>query len=94
MLHVTRAGKTFSRSWLVEPVEHLRDVRTVLLVKFQLLERMGQSPVPLAMRQQEAFAPLIAAITAEPPIDVVGQWRVEHAQAVDRFLEGVIEASR
>ena len=93
LLHPSRAGRAANRSWLAEPVEHLRDVRTVLLVKFQLLERMGKSPEPLAVRQREVFAPLIAAITAEAPTDVVGSWRIEHANAVARFLDQVIEAS-
>ena len=71
-------------------MEHLRDVRTVLLLKFQLLERMGESLVPLATRQRDAFAPLIAALTSVPPSDVVGTWRLEHALAIGRFLDSII----
>ncbi len=90
LLHPTRTGRAATRSWIAEPVEHLRDVRTVLLLKFQLLERMGESLVPLATRQRDAFAPLIAALTSVPPSDVVGTWRLEHALAIGRFLDSII----
>jgi len=90
LLHATRTGRAATRVWIAEPVAHLRDVRTALLLKFQMLERMGESLVPLALCQREAFAPRIEALTADLPADVVGRWRVEHARAVEELLDAII----
>ena len=89
VLAATRRGTAAARRWLDQPVGHLRDVRTELLLKFAILERGGRSAAPLAERQLTAFAPLIATIRAERSVDIVGQWRAEHALAVERFLVGV-----
>ena len=69
-------------------------MRTELLLKFSILERMGNPLEPLAIAQQEWFAPIIASITEETSADVVSIWRREHAQAVAKFLEQVIGAGR
>ncbi len=90
LLQPTRSGRAATRRWLAEPVRHLRDVRTELLLKFSILERMGLSRTPLALAQQEWFAPIIASITEGTATDVVSIWRREHAQAVAEFLDHVI----
>ena len=41
ILAATPAGRRLARKWLDTPVEHLRDVRTELLVKLLLRERAG-----------------------------------------------------
>ncbi len=94
LLQPSRTGRAATRRWLAEPVGHLRDVRTELLLKFSILERMGSPLEPLAIAQQERFAPIIASITEETSADVVSIWRREHAQAVAKFLEQVIGAGR
>ena len=93
LLEPTRRGRSDTRRWLAEPVGHLRDVRTELLIKFRILERMGESLVPLALAQRALFEPMIAAITQDATDDVVSRWRRQHAQAVAEFLDEVIEAA-
>ncbi|MBU6329004.1 MAG: PadR family transcriptional regulator [Acidobacteria bacterium] len=103
LLAPTRRGRAATRRWLAAPVEHLRDVRTVLLLKFRLLERMGSPLAPLARAQRDRFAPMVTSIietdpadeaaddASADPADVVTLWRREHARAVVRFLEHVID---
>jgi PadR family transcriptional regulator AphA len=93
LLEPSRRGRSDTRRWLAEPVGHLRDVRTELLIKFRILERMGESLVPLALAQRELFEPVITAITEATTDDVVARWRRQHAQAVAEFLDEVIEAA-
>lgn len=93
LLVPTRRGRDAARDWLAEPVEHLRDVRTQLLLKFRILERMGESLEPLARAQRRMFEPMIEAISASTADDVVSRWRREHARAVADFLDAVIVAS-
>ncbi len=93
LLEPSRRGRSDTRRWLAEPVGHLRDVRTELLLKFRILERMDESLVPLALAQRELFEPVITAITEATTDDVVARWRRQHAQAVAEFLDEVIEAA-
>jgi len=94
LLQPTRIGRAATRRWLAAPVSHLRDVRTELLLKFSILERMGHPCAPLAVAQQAWFAPIIASITEGTASDVVSIWRREHAQAVAEFLDQVIGAGQ
>lgn len=94
LLQPTPAGRRTTERWLAEPVAHLRDVRTELLLKFCILERIGASRVTLAELQRDRFAPLVAAIGESTSDDVVALWRREHARAVMRFLDDVIGAAR
>ena len=83
---ITPAGRRALARWLAAPVEHLRDVRSELLVKLLLLEQAGRSPAPLVAAQRTAFrAPLRAALEA-PGTDAVTRWRRAQAEAVERFL--------
>jgi hypothetical protein len=93
-VEATDVGRAATRRWLAEPVRHLRDVRTELLLKFSILERMGYPCAPLAVAQQAWFAPIIASITEGTASDVVSIWRREHAQAVAEFLDQVIGAGQ
>jgi PadR family transcriptional regulator AphA len=84
----TPAGRRVARRWLDQPVEHLRDVRTELLVKLSLRERAGLDRASLIAAQQEQFAPTIDALTStHPDDDLVDVWRRESARAVRRFLD-------
>ena len=58
-LAATAAGRRTATRWLDTPVQHLRDVRTELLVKLTLRERAGLDNTELLAAQQEVFAPAI-----------------------------------
>jgi len=95
LLAVTAAGRRVHQAWLEEPVEHLRDVRTELLLKLVLRERAGLDVAPLLERQREAFAERIEALTeGSSAPDLVALWRRESARAVRRFLDAATAGAR
>ena len=92
LLTATAAGRRMARQWLDSPVEHLRDVRTELLVKLCLRDRVGLDATDLLVRQRERFEPVIEALTSADEGDsVVALWRRESASAVRRFLDRALE---
>ena len=48
-------------------MEHVRDVRSHLLLKLALLDRAGRDPTDLIRRQRAALEPIAEAIKAERP---------------------------
>lgn len=90
MLAATAAGRRHVRRWMSEPVAHLRDVRTELLVKIVLTERVGGDTRALLTAQRDGVAAIVAAqraAGAAPEADAVARWRAVSADAVERFLE-------
>jgi PadR family transcriptional regulator AphA len=88
----TAAGRRTTSRWLDAPVEHLRDVRTELLVKLFLRQRAGLDNTALLVAQQQQFAPRIDALTtAGADDDLVDLWRRESARAVRRFLDEALQ---
>jgi DNA-binding PadR family transcriptional regulator len=90
VVRVTRRGRDALRRWLDEPVDHVREVRSELLVKLALLARAGRPHDRLIERQLERLAPVFAAVTPRPRGEgfegVLATWRREQALAVQRFL--------
>lgn len=90
VVRVTRRGRDALRRWLDEPVDHVREVRSELLVKLALLARAGRPHDRLIERQLERLAPVFAAVTRRSRADgfenVRATWRREQALAVQRFL--------
>ena len=95
LLRATAAGRRTATVWLASPVEHLRDVRSELLLKLALRERSGLSKDELLRAQRDRFAPGIESLTAhaDDAGDAVARWRAESARAVRRFLDGELYAS-
>jgi PadR family transcriptional regulator AphA len=84
----TPAGREALTDWLVTPVDHLRDVRSALLLKLVLAGRLGVDAAPLVTAQQARFAAALAALAGRPPAgDAVGLWRHHSAAAVAAFLD-------
>jgi len=82
----TAQGKRLSAAWLNQPVEHLRDVRTELVVKVMLRQRSGLDIKSFIDVQREAFAPVLSAIESTRASTPVDMWRAESASAVKRYL--------
>ncbi|HEY7440073.1 MAG TPA: PadR family transcriptional regulator [Acidimicrobiia bacterium] len=86
----TARGRREHEHWLTTPIEHLRDVRTELLLKLVFGERERRNPRSLLRAQKQAFQPIFVALekaAAAPGADVVDHWRLESAAAVQRFLD-------
>lgn len=87
ILRATAAGKRASLQWLDTPAEHLRDLRTELLLKLTLRQRAGLPIEPLLDAQERALEPALDALAHRSTgNDVVALWRQENARAVRRFL--------
>jgi PadR family transcriptional regulator AphA len=85
----TTRGRRLARAWLRRPVRHPRDMRTEFLLKLAL----GAPSAPLARAQLDAFAPVVAGLqrsAAAEPDDVVARWRLESAEATNRFLRSLL----
>jgi DNA-binding PadR family transcriptional regulator len=84
----TNAGRRALRRWRRSPVDHLRDVRPVLILKLLLTVRADLDPGPLLRAQQQTFAdtrPEVGSDASGPAL-VVEVWRDELRCAVDRTL--------
>lgn len=86
LLDVSERGRSANAEWLDAPVVLPKDVRTELLVKFALRDRVGLPLEPLAQNQRSLFAPLLSGATPTANTDFVALWRSEHLLAIDRFL--------
>lgn len=89
---ITPTGERLLRHWLSEPVDHVRDVRSLLLLKLLLLDRAGLDPAPLLHAQRVKLAPLLEGLeafraTTEGFDRVLADWRVTSCRATLQFLD-------
>jgi PadR family transcriptional regulator AphA len=94
LLAVTMSGRAQFRTWLATPTEHLRDMRSELLLKIVLADGCGVELGPMLLRQREHVSAIATALeVAAVDGDVVGMWRSESAHAALRFLDRMIGAT-
>jgi len=91
-VEATSRGNRMLRSWLTEPVEHVRDVRSLLMLKLLFIARSQLDPQPLLDAQKKQMVPVAAALearvrSAEGFERTLAQWRLESTRAVLRFLD-------
>lgn len=90
----TPEGRERSREWLHTPVEHVREMRSALLLKLALIGRAGDDPSDLLRRQRAVLEPIAEAI-AERQAGSAGfdtvllAWRQSTVQAALGFLDAV-----
>ena len=95
VLEATTRGKRAVTRWLRQPVAHIRDARSELLLKLLFLTRRGASLEPLLLGQREQFAELAASLTRAAD-EAAGfdrallLWRRENATAAVRFVETLL----
>jgi PadR family transcriptional regulator AphA len=91
ILMATRSGRAALRRWLRTEVEHLRDLRSELLLKLVLSDQCEVDVTAMIGAQRDHIAALAAAL--EPGVDggagpdVVALWRHEASDAALRFLD-------
>jgi DNA-binding PadR family transcriptional regulator len=87
------AGRRAVTRWLTTSVQHVRDLRSHLLMKLALLDRLAENPAPLLARQRAALEPITEGLThAEPDDDfdrVLLAWRRASAAAAIAFLDDI-----
>jgi DNA-binding PadR family transcriptional regulator len=94
IVRVTARGRRAAQVWLDEPVAHLRDVRTELLVKLVLRSRVGLPNASLLDAQRDRLAGAIETLAHGPGGDPVALWRRENARAISQFLDAAARAER
>ena len=92
----TRRGRAALRAWLTTPVDHLRDVRSALLLKLALTDRLGLDRGALVAAQRRALSDRLEELAQPPddPADVATLWRHHSANAVAQFLASLGEPGR
>lgn len=91
---VTDAGRDAVDAWLAEPVRHVRELRSHLLMKLALLDRRGLPIGPLVDAQRAALEPVLDAVAAERAradgFDaVLLSWRHGNVVAAMEFLKEI-----
>jgi PadR family transcriptional regulator AphA len=95
LLTPTAPGREALRAWLIEPVEHLRDFRSLFMLKLAFLSRCGAEPGELLAAQRRRLEPIVAALEARSQRGdgfdrALVAWRLESALAAMRFLDRLI----
>ena len=95
VLKVTPAGRRAVAGWLAEPVEHVRDARSLLMLKLLFLARGGGDPAPLLHAQRARFAELAERLTeavdgADGFDRTLALWRLESTAAALRFVDTML----
>lgn len=91
------AGRSAARRWLRTPVDHVRDIRSQLLLKLALLDRAGEDPADLLRMQRKVLEPIVRAMEAKS--DGTGfeatliAWRKATALAALDFIDAVSDAA-
>ena len=95
---VTPPGAAAVAHWLDTPVQHIREVRSHLLLKLALLDRAGGDPTGLLARQKATLEPIADAIKAESPGSAgfdatLLAWRRATTAATMNFLDDLTRAT-
>jgi DNA-binding PadR family transcriptional regulator len=94
-LQATSGGRQAAGEWLHRPAGHARDIRSELLLKMALLDRVGADPEDLVRAQRRQLAPIADALAGQIPATagfdlVLLQWRYESVSATLRFLDALL----
>ncbi len=93
---LTPSGRRALDDWLSSPVEHVRDIRSMLLLKLALLDRSGAGNAELLESQRRSLEPQIASLTSlrDQAVGferVLAEWRLTSSQATLSFLRTIAE---
>jgi DNA-binding PadR family transcriptional regulator len=93
LLRASAAGRRAVAAWLAEPVAHVRELRSALLLKLLFDDRGSLDARPLLAAQLTGLAPTVAALEAPAERDhgfeaTLRAFRLETALAGLRFVEG------
>ncbi len=94
ILAATRAGRAQLRKWLATPVNHLRDLRSELLLKLIIAEICAIDVAQMLEKQHALITDLAEAVSGQierEPGDVVALWRAESSEAALRFLDRLLQ---
>lgn len=88
VLGATRPGRTQFARWVRTPVDHVRDLRSELLLKIVLAADNDIDISDMLVAQRSHIGSVVAALErSDDGGDVVRLWRLEAAAAAARFLD-------
>jgi DNA-binding PadR family transcriptional regulator len=95
VLEATPNGKRAVARWLRQPIAHVRDARSLLMLKLLFLTRRAADLEPLLSVQREQFVKLAERLTtaadeAEGFDRALLLWRLESTTAAMRFVETLL----
>jgi DNA-binding PadR family transcriptional regulator len=95
IFRATSAGHEAVGLWLAEPVEHVREGRSLLLLKLVFAQRNCIDPTPMLLVQREAIEEAIASLderirSSAGSDAILLRFRLESSRAVERFIDGVL----
>jgi DNA-binding PadR family transcriptional regulator len=99
LFKATPEGRERLSSWLAEPVDHIRDVRSLFLLKLVLLERAGLDPRPLLEAQRAVTLAALAALESRlrrsvGTEQVFVRFRLETTGSVLHFIDSMLQDVR
>lgn len=88
----TREGERVLGGWLARPVEHLRDIRSELMLKLALLASDHRREDLLLQSQLSLLGPITKGLAEKADLAAgfertLAIWRLESARTVIRFIE-------
>jgi PadR family transcriptional regulator AphA len=98
----TPKGRSIARRWLSEPVDHVREIRSLFLLKVVLTKRLGLDIERLLVAQRALLTPLVAFLearlddvdpTTEPAEETVLYFRLEMAKTTVGFIDHLLDAA-
>ena len=97
ILRPTPVGREALMSWLAEPVDHVRDVRSLLLLKLVFADRLAVDARPMLAAQHDANAASVAALEERMARSrgterILLRFRLESTRGVLRFIESMLAA--
>jgi DNA-binding PadR family transcriptional regulator len=95
VLTTTTRGKRLVAAWLAEPVEHVRDARSFLMLKLAFLDRAKRDPAPLLRGQRMGLVNVEDALAERAAASdgfeqTLALWRLESTRALIRFIDAVL----
>lgn len=95
LLEPTDQGRAELAAWLQRPLEHVRELRTELMLKLLFHDRTGSDAGPLLRAQRDRLETIVAALDGQAARAggferTLVLWRREAALAALRFVEGAL----
>ncbi|CAB4686359.1 MAG: PadR family transcriptional regulator [Actinobacteria bacterium] len=94
----TDEGRRALGGWLVETVPHVRDMRSLLLLKLVFASRANVDARPLLEGQHELLNEIVVALShrgdeLQCPEAILVRFRVESSRALLRFVDGLLDGT-
>ena len=96
VFRTTRKGRAALKAWLAAPVEHVREIRWLFLLKLVLAARAGIDRKPMIRAQRAVLEPSIAALEQKlgqgsEAEQIYVRFRLDTTRAVLGFLDDLLE---